>query len=121
MNNRPWDFDEARDACRRAAQAQEHAEEELRESAKQLALAEEAYRVALAKRITELRAEGNAATLCADLARGDVAVARLRLKRDILAGVYEAMQQAAWRHNQNRKDAQRFADWSQRREMAEAA
>ena len=30
------------------------------------------------------------------------------------------MQQAAWRRAADRKDAQRFADWSQRREFAEA-
>jgi hypothetical protein len=118
-NNRPWDFDEAREACRKAAHAQEHAEEEVRRSAQELAIAEERYRVALAKRIVELRAEGTAATVCADLARGDENVASLRRTRDIQEGVYEAMKQASWRHNQNRKDAQRFADWSQRREIAE--
>lgn len=120
MNNRPWDFDEAREACRKAAMAQEHAEEEVRRAAQQLALAEERYRVALAKRIVELRSEGTAATVCADLARGDEQVAKLRMHRDIADGVYEAVKQASWRHNQNRKDAQRFADWSQRREIAEA-
>mgnify|MGYP001595291546 CR=1 FL=1 len=118
-NNRPWDFDEARDACRKAAHAQEHAEAEVRHAAQQLALAEEAYRVALAKRIVELRAEGQAATVCADLARGDKQVAELRRLRDISDGVYEAMKQASWRHTSNRKDAQRFADWSQKREVAE--
>lgn len=120
MNNRPWDFDEARDACRKAAQAQEVAEEGVRHAARELALAEEHYRVALAKRIFVLRADGTAATVCADLARGDETVAELRRHRDIAEGVYEAMKQASWRHNQNRKDAQRFADWSQRRELAEA-
>jgi len=120
-NNRPWDFAQARDACRKAAHAQEHSEEELRRAALALAVAEENYRVALAKRIVELRADGTAATVCADLARGDETVAELRRVRDISDGVYEAMKQAAWRHNQNRKDAQRFADWSMRRELAEAA
>ena len=67
----------------------------------------------------ELRAEGQAATVCADLARGDKQVAELRRLRDISDGVYEAMKQASWRHTSNRKDAQRFADWSQKREVAE--
>lgn len=120
-NNRPWDFDQARDACRKAAHAQENAEEGVRHAAQALAVAEESYRVALAKRIVELRADGTAATVCADLARGDAAVAELRRVRDIADGVYEAFKQASWRHNQNRKDAQRFADWSMRRELAEAA
>jgi hypothetical protein len=118
-NNRPWDFDEARAACRKAAIAQENAEAEVKRAALELALAEEKYRIALAKRIVVLRQEGNAATVCADLARGDESVAALRRLRDIQDGVYEAMKQASWRHNQNRKDAQRFADWSQRREFAE--
>jgi hypothetical protein len=58
-NNVPWDFDEAREACRKAAHAQEHAEEEVRRSAQELALAEERYRVALAKRIVELAGGGD--------------------------------------------------------------
>ena len=119
-NNRPWDLSEAMEACRKAARAQEHAEEEVRRSARELALAEERYRVALASKIFALRLEGQAATLSADLARGDTHVAELRRLRDIQEGVYEAMKQASWRHTSNRKDAQRFADWSQRREFAEA-
>lgn len=120
MNNAVWSFDEAREACRVAAKAQQGAEDALRDSARQFAGAEEQYRVALAKRIVELRADGEAATVCADLARGTVEVARLRRERDIAEGVYKALEHAAWRHNQNRKDAQRFADWSMRRELAEA-
>jgi len=119
VNNRPWDFDEAREACRRASQAQEHAEEGVRHAAQELALSEERYRVALAKKILLLNTTGTAWTACGDIARGDEEVAKLRRLRDINEGVYEAMKQASWRHNQNRKDAQRFADWSQRREIAE--
>jgi hypothetical protein len=120
MNNSPiWDFDQAREACRVASKAQESAEEALRQAARDLARAEEAYRLALAKKITELRAQGMAATLCADLARGDAQVARLRFNRDVADGVREASLHAAWRRNQDRKDCQRFADWSQRRELAE--
>lgn len=118
-NNVPWGFDEARDACRRAAVAQEHAEQALRVAAREFAVAEERYRVALAKRIVELRADGEAATVCADLARGTKEVAGLRRTRDIAEGVYKAMEHAAWRHTANRRDAARFADWSMRRELAE--
>jgi hypothetical protein len=46
-------------------------------------------------------------------------VARLRRERDIAEGVREAMQQAAWRRAADRKDTQRFIDWSARRELAE--
>ncbi len=118
-NNQPWDFDEARDRCRRAAIAQEGVETEVRSVSRGLAVAEEEYRVALAKEILRLRAEGVAATVCADLARGEPHVAKLRYHRDVAEGIYEAVKHAAWRHTANRKDAQRFSDWSQRREMAE--
>ena len=119
-NNAPWSFDEARDKCRQAAQAQEHAENELREAGKAYALARGAYDVVLAKRIVILRADGEPATLCEKLASGTEDVARLRQAMLIAEGVYKAMEHAAWRHNQNRKDAQRFSDWSARREFAES-
>jgi hypothetical protein len=118
-NNRPWDFDEARHNCRRASIRQEEAEDQLRKSYVDAALANERYRKALADKILELRAEGLPATLCSDLARGDKQVADLKRLSDIAEGVKEAMGQAAWRLTADRKDAQRFADWSQRREMAE--
>ena len=118
-NNRPWDFDEAREACRKATYAQEHAEKELCEAGRSYALARGAYDLALGKRIVVLRADGTPATLCEKLANGTEEVARLRQAMLIAEGVYKAMEHAAWRHNQNRKDAQRFADWSQRREFAE--
>lgn len=117
--NRPYDFEQARTAAASASRAQHSAEEFLRETYRMFAQAEEAYRVALATRIVELRAEGMAATLCADLARGDRDVAELRRKRDIAEGVKEAAAQAAWRRAADRKDTQRFIDWSMRRELAE--
>ena len=118
-NNRPWDFDEARAACRKASRAQEAAEQALKQAYIDAARAQEAYRLALAERILELRGDGLPATLCQDLAKGTRAVTELRRHWDIAEGVKEAMQQNCWRHTADRKDAQRFADWSQRREMAE--
>lgn len=119
--NRPWDFDEARHNCRRASIRQEEAENELRKSYVDSALANERYRKALAEKILELRGEGLPATLCSDLARGDKHVADLKRSSDIAEGVKEAMSQAAWRLTADRKDTQRFAGWSERREFAEAA
>jgi hypothetical protein len=115
----PWTFDEARLKCLEASRRQEAAEDVLRQSYRDSAQSEEAYRVALADKIIDLRNDGVAATACADIARGDRKVAALRVKRDIAEGVREAMSQAAWRLTADRKDAQRFSDWSQRREMAE--
>jgi hypothetical protein len=119
-NNRPWDFDEARIACRKASQRQEQGEEALRKAYIDRALAQERYRKALAEKILELRGEGYPATLCLDLAKGHEEVADLRCQWDVAEGVCEALLQAAWRFTADRKDAQRFAGWSERREFAEA-
>ena len=53
--SRPWDFDEARAKCWEASQRQEAAEAALKQTYRDSAMAEEAYRVALADRILELR------------------------------------------------------------------
>lgn len=115
MSNQPWDMGQARDAARRASIAQEQAEQALIETARDFAVKEESYRVALAKEIVRQHdVDGVAWTVAPDLARGDPNVARLRRERDIAEGVREAMQQAAWRRAADRKDTQRFIDWSAR-------
>jgi hypothetical protein len=86
----PYDFQGAREAAAAASRAQLHAEKALKDAAREYAEKEERYRVA-----------------------------RLRRERDIAEGVREAMQQACWRRAADRKDTQRFIDWSMRREMAE--
>jgi chlorite dismutase len=116
----PWTFEQAMAACQQASQRQRAAEDAMREASVTFAEAEEAYRKALAVAIvTKHDTDGVAWTVAPDLARGDPLVARLRRERDIAEGVREASQQAAWRRAADRKDAQRFADWSQRREVAE--
>ena len=117
----PLDITEARAAARLASENQRHGEDMLREAYRASAQAEQSYRVALAKRITELHADGVAWTVCADLARGDQAVARLRFERDVAEGVKEAAQQAAWRHSADRRDVGRFTEWSMRRDLATGA
>ena len=119
MSEQPWTFDQATANCRKAAVAQENAEQSLRDAARDFAQKEEEYRKALALEIVKTHADGVAWSTAPDLARGDATVARLRMERDVAEGVREAMTHALWRHNANRRDAQRFADWSQRRELAE--
>lgn len=121
MSEAPWTFAEAAAKCRRAAVAQEQAEQSYLAAARDFAAKEESYRVALAIEIVKTHGDGVAWSTAPDLARGDAEVARLRLERDIAEGVREAMEQALWRMAANRKDAQRFSDWSMRRELAEAA
>ena len=116
----PYDFEQARTAAAAASAAQLAAERALKEAAKDFAEKEERYRVALAKEIVRQHdADGVAWTVAPDLARGNADVARFRRDRDIADGVREAMQQAAWRRAADRKDTQRFIDWSMRRELAE--
>ena len=115
----PWDFGTAYDRCIGSSRNQEGAEDLIREAFSDFAQAEEAYRTALATKILSLKADGIAITACGEIARGDKQVAKLRRERDVAEGVKEAATHVAWRRNADRKDAQRFADWSQRREMAE--
>jgi hypothetical protein len=120
VTGQPYDFQAAREAAAAASRAQLDAERHLKDAARDFAEKEERYRVALAKEIVRQHADdGVAWTVAPDLARGDVTVARLRRERDIAEGVREAMQQAAWRRAADRKDTQRFVDWSMRRELAE--
>ena len=53
------------------------------------AKAERDYRVALAKKMLELRAEGTPVTIISDLCRGDEEIARLKMERDIAESLYE--------------------------------
>lgn len=116
----PYDFHQAHEAASAASRAQLFAENNLKEAARDFAEKEERYRVALAKEIVRQHADdGVAWTVAPDLARGNEKVARLRRERDIAEGVREAGQQAAWRRAADRKDTQRFIDWSMRRELAE--
>lgn len=115
MTGQPYSFQQARQAARDASKLQEAAETSLRESARDFAVKEEKYRVALAKEIVRQHdADGVAWTVAPDLARGNPDVARLRRERDIAEGVREAMQQAAWRRAADRRDTGRFIDWSAR-------
>lgn len=119
MTNTPYTFGEATDVANAKSAAQEAAEEFMRDSAKHAAEAEERYRVKLAKRMVELHADGVGWSTTAELARGEESVARLRKDFKIAEGVREAASQAAWRRAADRKDAQRFIDWSMRRDLAE--
>ena len=114
----PLDLPDAREAEREASALQRGAEQTLREAFSALAGAERSYRVLLAKRITELHADGVAWTACADLARGDERVAQLRFERDVAAGVREAAIQSSWRYAADRKALGRLIEWSARRDLA---
>lgn len=114
MNPQPFDFSEARQAINQAKAQQTAAEENVKSAYRSFAEARRAYQVALAEAIVRIRAEGAAATVALDLARGDKAVADLRFKKDVSEGVMEAAKSAIWRHTADRKDLARLVDWSRR-------
>jgi len=118
-NSRPYSFDQARTAAANASRAQAAAEDFIRQAYKDFAIAEHAYRVALALRITELHAEGVAWTVTGDLARGDKHVAHLKRERDIQEGVKEAASQHGWKASKDHDDTASLIAWSMRRELAE--
>jgi hypothetical protein len=63
---------------------------EQKQLVKDYAHAEEAYRVALASKMIELKLEGEKVTILSDIARGDKTVAGLKRDRDIAKGVSDA-------------------------------
>ena len=66
---------------------------ELRRAGTAKAQTERDYRVALAKKIVELRSQGTPVTIINDLAKGDEGVALLRLKRDVAESEYWTSQE----------------------------
>lgn len=63
---------------------------ELRARGTALSQAERDYRVALAKRMLELRDEGMPVTIIGDVCRGDEDISLLRLKRDAARVMYDS-------------------------------
>ena len=114
MTVAPYDWTEAREAVRQASEAMKNAEQARRDASEDLAAKERAYRVALARKIVEVHAEGAAWTVAQDLARGDKRVADLRYERDVAKGVLEAQETASWRQTADRRDLSKLIEWSQR-------
>jgi hypothetical protein len=119
VSESPFTFSEARAAAHQASLRQVEAERDRVRAVEAAAAAELAYRTALARKIVELHAEGVAWSTTADIARGDKTVADLRMKRDVASGVKEALEQAGFRLNADRRILERLVDWSMRRELAE--
>lgn len=115
----PFDITDARQAVKVAGRLQEKIERDLRDESRKLAECERVYREALAAEIVRLKAHGTAWTACSDIARGEPAIARLRMERDVQAGVLEAVGQAAFRRGADRRDLSALVTWSMRRDLRE--
>lgn len=115
----PWTFAEAVKASNDAETEQRRVESEIHDAYKQYATREKLYRLALARKILALKADGMAVTACEVVAKGDPAIAELRFGRDIAEGVRETAKHAAWRANADRRDIGDLLRWSARRDLAE--
>lgn len=113
-NADPYDFTGAKGAIERASVAQKNAEQAIRDAFADYGAKERAYRIALAQKITELRAEGIAITIAQDLAKGEKRVADLRYARDVAEGVREAAKSAVFRHTADRRELEQLVGWSVR-------
>lgn len=71
----------------------DRAVKELKPRGRNKAETEHAYRMALSKRLTELRAAGQPVTHLLDIAKGEETIARMRLERDLAESMYESAQE----------------------------
>jgi hypothetical protein len=108
----PWDFHESHLHLRRAAVIERAGEQAHRGAVRDLAEKERAYKMALAKKITELRGNGTAQTVAGDMARGDDEVSLLRLERDLARGTVTSSKSALYRHGRSHEDVREFVVWS---------
>jgi len=113
----PLQIQDARDAAHRASELQRQVEDRIRQTSRDLAEAERAFRRALAERIVALHADSMAWSVCETVAKGEPRVADLRFKRDVAAGVHDAARQEAYRRGADRADVARLVDWSARRDL----
>lgn len=73
----------------------------IRERGTAKAVAERDYRVALAKGILKLRADGIPVTIISDLCRGNADIAALKMNRDIAETLYESNMQFIYKTKLN--------------------
>ena len=114
-----WTWHQAQDAMQDAADEQEASEQHMRDTAKEAAVAKRDYQRALAVRIVELKARGNAVTACETIAKGEDDISDLRFQRDLKEAEAQAARAANYRQSANRQDTLQLARWAQAREMAD--
>lgn len=119
MSNQPWDFGQAVIASKDAETEQRRVESDVMDAYRTYAKRERLYKVALARKILELKANGMAITACETVAKGTPAIAELREERDVAEGMKEVAKVAAWRVNADRRDTGDLLRWSARRDLAE--
>src|SRR4051812_26241859 len=108
----PWSFDEAVKAYQDAEVEQRRVEGEVSTAYRNHARAVEAHKLALARRMWELKRDGIPATVCKTLAAGDPHVAALERHAHEAEGLKETALIATWRANSDRKDINGLLSWS---------
>ena len=89
--------------------------EEYKNYSKVYALKEKQYRVALSKKLVELRASGEKVTHLADIARGLPEIAQLRFDRDIAEGLKKSAEEGINYYKLRTRilDSQTQREWGQ--------
>ncbi len=90
MAIKPVETIEVTNAIRRTAERLENGVDVISQKAKDYAIAEREYRIALRKEIVKLRAEKMPVTLIHDVARGSENVIDLKFNRDLAQETYKA-------------------------------
>lgn len=116
-----WDWGQAQTAMAECAAEQERSEQNMRDAGADAAVAKREYQRALAVRIVELKAKGNAVTACETIAKGEHDISQLRFEKDLAEATYRAACAANYRHSANRADAVELAKWAMRRELADGS
>jgi len=90
MSVKPVEMQEVTSAIWNTAQRLEHGVDTIAKKAKEYAMAEKEYRIALRKEIVKLRTEKMPVTLINDVARGSEDVVELKFNRDLALETYKA-------------------------------
>jgi hypothetical protein len=109
----PFVIEDARAAQHRASEAQREQGERLANAHLALANAEYTYSTAKVARIKQLKEEGWAATVCAEIARGEESIAHLRRERDKRAGELEQIKDHCFTLAKDRDALAGLIRWSE--------
>jgi len=107
-----FDLDDAREAAKAAALRRRGLDDQYEEQVRTAAEAEATYRRAVAKKVTQHRADGKGAGESELLAKGDLW--ELSLDRDIQAGMLRAVQHRIDAAEGERANLRQLMDWSSR-------
>jgi hypothetical protein len=113
----PLQIEDAREAQHTASETQREHGKKLLAAHFALADANYTYNTAKVARIKQLKEEGWAATVCAEIAKGEESIAHLRRERDKREGELEKLRDHAFTLGADRRALDALVDWSMKREL----